>query len=348
MKTSPAQTSLPRHQSRHTRRLVLGYGTLVVLLVLAMGVSLLLGVGIQPIESWHTLWHSTSDTASAILLQLRLPRVILAVLVGAALSVSGVLMQGMFLNPLADPHILGVSSGAGLGAAAAITLGLGTGFLGLAPVTILAFAGGLASVIAVYFISRQYGKVQTVSLLLAGVAMGSFLSAGTTMLMRLNREKLEAVYLWTMGSLASAGWKQVLWCLPFAAAGTTGAMFFARDLNILSQGEENAALLGVQVHQVQLWLMVIAALTTSSAVAVSGVIGFVGLMVPHLLRSFFGPDHRHLIPLSALGGGLFLLVMDTLSRTLAAPAELPVGVLTALCGGPFFVYILRKKRYGGS
>ncbi len=321
---------------------------MAVLLVLLMLLALLLGAGLDVPASWQVLWGGgTAGTSRSILFGLRLPRMVMSILVGAALSVSGVLMQGMFLNPLADPHILGVSSGAGLGAAIAMIFGFGSSFLGMAPVTILSFLGGILSVFLVYFVSRRHGRVQTVSLLLAGVAVGTFLSAGTTMLMRLHHDKMEAVYLWTMGSFSTVGWKHVLWCLPFTAAGILASMFFARDLNILSQGEETATLLGVPVRKVQILLMIVTALTTSAAVSATGIIGSVGLMVPHILRSVFGPDHRHLIPLSALGGGIFLLIMDTLARTVAAPVELPVGVLTALCGGPFFVYILRKKRYGG-
>lgn len=273
-----------------------------------------------------------------------MPRVAMGILVGGTLAVCGVMMQGMFRNPLADPHILGVSSGAGLGATIAIALGLHEATLGLAPVTVFAFLGGVGSVMLVYLLSLRRTRVSTTSLLLAGIAVSSLFTAGTMLIMRLNHDKMDHIIFWTMGSLSTIGWTQVLWCLPFCLGGIIAAFVFARDLNLLSQGEDTALHLGVNVGRTRVLLMLFTALSTAGAVSATGVIGFVGLMMPHVARMLFGPDHKHLIPLSVLIGALFMLLMDTMARTLAAPLELPVGILTALCGGPFFLFILRRNK----
>ena len=330
------------------RRVRLGYTFLPLSLAAAAVMAILIGASLSLPDMLRQLFHpeDMSQATRTILLQVRLPRVLMAMLVGGALSVCGVVMQGMFLNPLADPHILGISSGASVGAIVAIGLGLGGSVLGQAPVTLLAFVGGVGTMFVVYLLSMRRGRSQTGTLLLAGVAMGSLLSAVSTLLLRLNYDKMDNILFWSMGSLATAGWRQVGWTLPFCLLGMGASLFYSRDLNLLSQGEEAATLLGVDVGRTRAGLMVVTALTTAGAVAATGTIGFIGLIVPHSMRAIFGPDHRHLMPLSALGGALLLVVVDTLARSVAAPLEIPVGALTALLGAPFFIYLLRRQYKG--
>ena len=278
--------------------------------------------------------------AHTIFLQIRLPRVLLAMLVGAALSGAGALVQGVFKNPMADPYILGVSSGAALGAAIGMVF-----FESSALLPPIAFLGGLGAVSLVWFLSRKGG---TVSLLLAGTAVSAFLSAAVSSLMLVDRDKLERVYLWTMGSLSSATWEKLFSCLPFVLLGLSLSLFFCKDLNAMLLGDEQAQSLGVDAPRVRLIVTLLSTLVAAAAVSVSGVIGFVGLMVPHGVRFLVGPSHERLVPVSALAGSLVLLVVDTLARTLLAPSEIPIGVLTALLGAPFFLVLLcRSLKEGG-
>lgn len=321
-----------------------GFGILAVLLSGIALFSLLCGTGISLSDSWNALWSPEANTARIILWKIRLPRILLSIMTGAILGISGGLMQGVFQNPLADPHILGVSSGASFGAACARTLGLQVSFIGNGGVTICAFLGGFLNIVLVMLFGSRRGRTHITTQLLAGVMTGTFFSSLTTLLMRINHSKMEAIALWTMGSFSTAGCSHCMWVAPFLVLLLLGGLLLSRDMNILSQGEEAALLLGVPVNLVRNSAVLLATLATSAAVAFTGVIGGVGLMIPHALRALFGPDHRKLVPLSALGGGVFLLLMDTLARTLASPLELPVGVLTALCGGPFFLYILRRRK----
>ncbi|MGI6706808.1 MAG: FecCD family ABC transporter permease [Clostridia bacterium] len=278
-----------------------------------------------------------------ILFQLRLPRSILAFFVGGALAISGACLQGLFKNPMADPHILGVSAGAGLGATIAIILGLQHSVVGIGAVTLLAFIGGTTAVFLVYSLARVRGRISTAGLLLAGTAASSLITALMSALMIMNRNKIEQVVLWTMGSFSTVGWKQVVWGVPFMLLGMVLTYFYAKDLNILLLGDEDARHLGVDIDRIKKILLAVTSLITAAAVSVSGVIGFVGLIVPHIVRLLVGPDHRFLMPFSLLIGGIFLMVVDTLARTVASPLEIPVGILTAVFGGPFFLYLLRKR-----
>lgn len=286
-----------------------------------------------------------SDDALAynIIAVVRLPRTLLAYFAGAALAVSGACMQGVFKNPMADPGILGVSSGAGLGATVATVAGGGTaGLLAAGALSVSAFAGSLAAVLVVYQLSRVRGRTSVLSLLLAGTAISSFLGAIMNGLMAMNHDKLAGIISWTMGSFGAASWEKLMWCLPMVIIGCAVCMLYTRDLNAMLMGDEEARSLGVHVPRVRLIIIAFSTLAVSAAVASSGIIGFVGLMVPHALRLIVGPDHRVLLPFSFIGGGLYMLAIDLLSRIVIAPMELPVGVLTALLGGPFFIYLLRK------
>ena len=283
-------------------------------------------------------------TAALVIWGIRLPRSLLAYAVGAALAVSGALMQGVFRNPMAEPGLLGVSSGAALGAAAAMLLGLQASFLGFSAISLCAFAGGALAVLLVMGIAGL-GRGGLTTLLLCGVAVSSFLSALLSGLLSINHEALESVYMWTLGSFASASYGDVALVAAVLLVGLMGSMALARDLNAVSAGGD-ARMLGVDAPRVRLLALLLSTLLTATAVSVSGVIGFVGLTAPHAVRRLTGADHRSLLPLSALAGGLFLLLADALSRSLFAPAELPVGVTTSLFGGPFFLMLIRRYRGG--
>ncbi|MDI7277730.1 MAG: iron chelate uptake ABC transporter family permease subunit, partial [Anaerolineae bacterium] len=296
-------------------------------------------LGQPPPEAVPASWQT-------ILFQVRLPRVFLAALVGAALSVAGAVYQGLFHNPLADPYLVGVSSGGGLGATLAIYLGLQLSWAGLGAIPIFAFLGALAATAAIYGLARVGGKTPVTTLLLAGVAVAALLSAVTTYIWLAAANAFQAMTIlsWLMGSLALANWAQVRALLPYVAIGGLVVFCGARALNVLQLDEDQAHLLGLDVERTKLVLVTANALLTAAAVAVSGIIGFVGLIVPHAVRLVWGPDHRFLLPMSALVGGSFMIAADGLARSILAPVELPVGVVTAVCGVPFFLYLLRKKK----
>ncbi|WP_066638486.1 FecCD family ABC transporter permease [Desulfolucanica intricata] len=279
-----------------------------------------------------------------IVLQVRLPRIFLGLFVGAALAAVGAALQGLFKNPMADPYVIGVSSGAALGATVAIVSKLDAYFLGMGAVPMMAFGGALITTFIVYNLARIGRKVPVSTLLLAGIATGSFFQAIISFMMVLNSQKLEQIVFWLMGSLSAKSWDHVIMSGPYVMIGILVIYCFARDLNILVVGEESARNLGVEVERVKKILLAAAALVTAAAVSVSGIIGFVGLIVPHMVRMIVGPDHRILIPVSALFGSTFMIITDTVARTVIAPTEIPVGIITALFGGPFFIYLLRKRK----
>ncbi|MEV6674157.1 iron ABC transporter permease [Streptomyces sp. NPDC051162] len=287
--------------------------------------------------------HPLDRVGESVLWNVRLPRVALALLVGASLGCAGALMQGVFGNPLAEPGVIGVSAGAAVGAVASIALGLT--FLGNWTVAACAFAGGLATVLAVYALSRSGGRTEVVTLILTGIAVNAFAGALIGLCVFLaDSAQVTQITFWQLGSLAQATWPKVLAVLPCAVAGLAAAPWYARKLDLLALGERPARHLGVDVERLRLVLVLVVALLTAAAVAVAGIITFVGLLVPHLLRMAAGPGHRFLVPGSALGGALVLVTADLAARTAARPAELPLGVLTALLGSPFFFWLLRKSR----
>ncbi|MEU6139108.1 iron ABC transporter permease [Streptomyces sp. NPDC047081] len=286
--------------------------------------------------------------AESVLWNVRFPRIVLALLVGASLGCAGALMQGVFGNPLAEPGVIGVSSGAAVGAVGAIAFGLD--FLGTWTVSAFAFVSGLATVLLVYAMSRSGGRTEVVTLILTGIAVNAFAGALIGLfLFFADTAAVNQITFWQLGSLSQATWPKVLAVLPCAAIGLTVAPLYARRLDLLSLGERPARHLGVEVERLRIALILVIALLTAAAVSVSGIIGFVGLVVPHLLRMAAGPGHRFLIPASALLGALVLLAADLTARTIASPAELPLGVLTALLGSPFFFWLLRRtrRRQGG-
>jgi len=289
--------------------------------------------------TWPTSWET-------VILQIRLPRIVLAALVGGALAQAGAVYQGLFRNPLADPYLIGVSAGAGLGATIAIAFGLRIGLGGLGAVSMLALVGALSATTLVYLLSRIGGRTSVATLLLAGVALGAFFVSIQTFFMFRSQDAFHTVHIvsWLMGSFNLASWMKVALLAPVLGVGGAIIWAYGYRLNVLQLDEEQAQQLGVAVERCRLILIVLASLVTATAVAVSGVIGFVGLLVPHAVRLVWGPDHRFLLPMSVLAGAGLMIVADGVARTLLAPAELPVGVVTAFLGAPFFLYLLRQKR----
>jgi iron complex transport system permease protein len=278
-----------------------------------------------------------------IFVKVRLPRIILACLVGAALACSGVVFQALLRNPLADPYILGISSGAGLGVIIAVISGLDWMFWGRSPIAFFAFAGALGTVWLVWFIGRLTGKFHVTGLLLAGVVVNAFFSAVIMFLTSIaNSQQVYSTIFWLMGNITEED-ILVLWLgAGFVVTGILALFYLSPQLNALSFGEEDARSMGVNIARTQLIAFGIAAAITAIAVSLSGLIGFVGLLVPHAVRLIFGPDHRQLLPLSGIIGAIFLVIADTLARVIIAPAQLPVGVVTAILGGPFFLVLLVK------
>jgi iron complex transport system permease protein len=283
------------------------------------------------------------DWAPGLLLDIRLPRIVLALIVGAALSTAGTSFQGIFRNPLAEPYLLGVSAGAGLGATIAIVWKPLTS-LGIYTLPLLAFVGATLAAFLVYRVATFGGRTGGASLLLSGVAVGSTLTAVMSFLMVATERDLRTVVVWLMGGLTTATWAKIYIALPVVGVGFIYMMLASRRMNLLLMGEERARELGINSQRTRRNLMVVAALTTAAAVAFSGLIGFIGLMVPHIMRLLVGPDHRRLLPAAALFGALLLLVADTVARTVIAPSEIPVGIITAVTGGPFFLYLLRTRK----
>jgi iron complex transport system permease protein len=298
---------------------------------------LLAQVGVPVTPTW-------TDAATSIVVHLRLPRVLLAITVGAGLAGAGAVFQGLLRNPLADPYIIGVSGGAAFGATLAITTGLAAGALGIAATPLLAFAGALAATTAVYGLARGGGETPVEDLLLAGVAVSAFLAALVTWLQLAGGESLQRVIFWLMGGFSGRGWPHLAMAAPSVLVGLGVAWLFGRDLNALLLGDETAQSLGVEVGATRRVLIAASSLMAAAAVAAAGLIGFIGLIVPHLLRLAVGPDHRRLIPAAALGGAILLVLADMLARSAIMSTELPVGVLTAAMGAPFFLFVLLRER----
>lgn len=321
----------------------------LMLMSISMLVCMLLAanLGAMPL-SLRTLWQAPlSDLAWQIWLTIRLPRVLLAVLTGMALAVSGVVMQGLFRNPLADPGLLGISSGAGLAVALSVVLPVSLPpLLALWLPSLAAFAGSLVVMLLIFSFSRL-AQGQLARLLLVGIAINALCGAAVGVLSWLsNDQQLRQLSLWGMGSLTGAQWPSLLVCALLIVPALLLVQTRARRLNLLQLGEEDAHYMGVDVKRTQRQLLVLSALLVGTAVAVSGIIGFVGLVVPHVMRFCLGSDHRWLLPGAALAGAILLLLADTLARTVVIPAEMPVGLLTSLLGGPWFLWLILRQQRG--
>ncbi len=294
-----------------------------------------------PFVHIHQTWPGTLNT---IILDIRLPRVLLAGLVGAALATAGATYQGLFRNPLADPYLIGVAQGASLGAVIGFLLpvSVGLGTFGIIPV--FAFAGAIIATVAVYLLARTGKTLPVTTLILAGVALSALISSVVSYLVITSGNALYGIVFWLMGSFSMARWSDVAVVLPYVAVGTGIILVFARLLNVMQLDEEQAQQLGVNVERLKLILLGAATLITAAAVAFVGTIGFVGIIIPHAVRLGWGADHRYLLPLSILTGAEFMILADLLARTVMSPTEIPIGVITAICGAPFFLYLLRKRR----
>ncbi len=347
--------------SRHTARKILLLGGLAVLLVAVALFSTATGAAAVRVEDVVRVMAAkvfpgvasaaSGELAEIVVMELRLPRIFLAVLTGVSLAGAGAVMQGILRNPLVDPFTMGLSGGAAFGAALAIVLGrgvLGTAFImgigGRFLIIANAFILGLLTVFLVYSIARLKGADRE-TLILGGVAIGYLFSAGVSALRYVsNDEALRELTVWLMGGLWGAMWHTVWLLMPLVLVCMAVLWRYAWYLNVLSAGEEAAASLGVKVHQLRLISLAIASLAVSATVAFTGIIGFIGLVAPHICRILIGGDHRFLIPCSCLSGALLLLVSDTLARTVIAPTEIPVGIITSLIGAPFFIYLLLRRR----
>jgi iron complex transport system permease protein len=294
--------------------------------------------------TWLHVNSAWPTSFTAIITAVRLPHTVLVVLTGAALGSSGAAYQGLFRNPLADPYLIGVASGAGLGAVFAMALNWPTNLLGFYVVPLGAFVGAILTVVLVYNLARVGGMVPLTTLILAGVAIGAFASAVTSFLMLRTDLQLHRAISFLLGGSPIAGWDPVFAALPYMLIGMGLLSVSGHMLNVLQFGEEEARQMGLNVDRAKVFIIVVASLTTAVAVAFSGVIGFVGLIVPHVMRIVWGPDYRRLIPLSILAGGSALLLADMLARVLMAPSTLPVGIVTAMAGAPFFLWILRQAK----
>jgi iron complex transport system permease protein len=338
------------------RKLWLWGGAGVLLLLLSILVSLSIGTAHLPIKhiagiigkqlpavgsQFQVNWPESSEQ---IIMKVRFPRVVLAVLVGASLSIAGAAFQGVLRNPLADPYTLGVSSGASVGAAFLIYFGLQYVLFGQWTIPVVAFATGVASLLIVLRLAQIDGKIKMETLILSGVIMQAFLGAFVSFMVSISKQVINEIIFWLMGSLAMRGWSYSLVVGPYLLIGFLILAGYARSLNLFALGERQASHLGVNVERTKLIVLIVSTLVPAAAVSVAGVIGFVGLIVPHLVRLLVGPDYRLILPLSAIGGGIYVLWADTIARTLISPTEIPLGVITAFLGAPFFAYLLNKHK----
>ncbi len=329
-------------------------GVLAFLLIAIACLSLTLGQIDVPVKSavavvfrqlqlpfWEDV--TVSQEQLAVIWYIRLPRMLVGVLVGAALGISGAVMQGIFSNPLADPGLIGISSGAATGAVLSIALGTATSSMFMMPA--FAFCGSICAVFLTVFLAMRNGKIPVMTLLLAGVAVGMLLGALTSgILTFMNEQKLQQYLFWMVGGLDYRRWEHVYLAVGPVVCGICIMLLLARHLNILVLGETEAKAVGMSVTKFRMGLLFVAAMTTATSVCVSGNIGFVGLVIPHMMRMLFGPDHRVLLPAAALGGAAFLVLCDSLGRVIMPPAEVRVGIMTALLGTPYFLYLLRRMQ----
>ena len=294
-----------------------------------------------PLVDIHQTWPSSIAT---IILEIRLPRVILAGLVGAALSIAGATYQGLFRNPLADPYLIGVAQGASVGAIIGFLLPTAWNIAGFGLIPLLAFIGAILATVVVYLLARVGKTLPVTTLILSGVALSALLSSIASYLIISSGNKMHGIIFWLMGSFSMSRWSEVGIVLPYVAVGTAVIIVFARLLNVMQLDEEQAKQLGVNVERYKILLLAAATLITAASVSFVGTIGFVGIIIPHAVRLVWGADHRFLLPLAVLTGAIFMILTDLISRTVLAPTEIPIGVITAVCGAPFFLYLLRRRK----
>lgn len=342
----------------HIKGLTYGGAALLLLAVSTIACLSIGSAGLSFADVWGILLHQLpgmpeaeskwTNGEIAIVTQVRMSRVLLDVLVGAGLALAGAGFQGVLRNPLADPYTLGVASGSSVGAAVVILFGWQMA-IGLWTIPLVAFSTGIITLIAVIWLARSKGTMQIETVILSGVIIQSFLGAFVSLMVSMSEGVVNQILFWIMGSLALRSWEHVYMVLPFLCIAVPVLLFHSQALNLFSLGERHAAHLGVKIERTKLAVMIVSTLLTAAAVSVSGVIGFVGLVVPHVIRLIVGPDYRLIIPLSAMGGGIFMLWADTIARTILGTKELPLGVVTALIGAPLFAFLLnRRMRAEGS
>ncbi|MBV6396967.1 MAG: Hemin transport system permease protein HmuU [Anaerolineales bacterium] len=318
------------------------------LLLATMLLSLAIGsVFIPPAELLKILRGAGEETFAIIVWNIRLPRTVLIALAGAALGGSGAAYQGLFRNPLADPFLIGVASGAGLGAVIAMSIRWPYSFWGLMAIPLAAFLAALLTVFLVYQLARVGRIVPTTNLILAGVAFSSFATSLTSFLMIRSTDEVRRALGWLLGGISLAGWEAVLSLIPYLVIGFGGLLLSGHALNLMQFGDDQAQQMGLNVGRARAVILAASSLTTAAAVAFAGIIGFIGLVVPHIVRMWFGADYRRVIPLSILGGASALLISDVIARVVIAPQEIPVGIVTALAGAPFFLWVLRRAKNQG-
>lgn len=319
--------------------------SVLLILCLILSIALALFLGAQKISPIAFLQGNLKRFERVILFDIRLPRIILCILCGALLGGAGAVFQGFFRNPLADSGILGISSGATLGALLSGLFSFSSIFVFkfLSPISIFAFAGGLGAGALVFLFSLLLRNGSSVTLLLAGTAIGTFLSSLCSILLMIRQKDLHSIYAWTMGSFNGKGWDEFYFLIIPATLAIILLLLCAKNLDILGSGEKTAISLGLNLPATKLFVLFAGSLATSCAVCAGGIISFVGLISPHIIRKLFGSQHKTLIPLSMLGGAVLLLISDTLARTLIAPSEIPVGIITSLIGVPFFIVVLKKE-----
>ncbi|MDI2129239.1 FecCD family ABC transporter permease [Yinghuangia seranimata] len=350
----------PRGADRDARRSArfLPYAVGTVLLLGSVLAGLLVGAADLPVRGvllalldelpFVHVDHGLTPVQYSVLMEIRMPRVLGAVLVGSLLAVAGAGYQGVFRNPMADPYLLGAASGAGLGATLVIAYSSADSVGGVGIVPLAAFVGAIAGVMLAYALGATAGRADgTATLVLAGVAVSAFLAAVQTFVQQANVDELRRIYAWILGSLSSIGWDELALVAPYAAVSTLVLLLHGRLLDVMTVGDEEAAVLGVNAARVRFVVLLAASLATATAVAVSGLIGFIGIVVPHAVRRLVGGSYRRILPMSVLLGGAFLVVADIIARTATAPGELPIGVVTAFVGAPFFVIVLRATRQVG-
>lgn len=319
-----------------------------LLLFVAIVLSIAIGAVFIPLnELWNVLRGEGNAVMQSIIWQIRMPRTALVIITGAALSISGASYQGLFRNPLADPYLIGVASGAGLGAVIAMSFRPAFTVLGLMVVPLSAFIAALLTVAVVYLLARIGRTVPTTNLILAGVAVSSFATSLTSFLMLRSTDEVRRALGWMMGGAFQNGWPAILAVLPFIVVGVGALLFNGHALNLLQFGDDQAQQLGLNVNRSRTLTLIFASLVTAAAVSFSGIIGFLGLIVPHLMRIWFGADYRKLLPLSLINGATVLLLVDIIARVALAPQEIPLGIITALAGAPFFLWVLRQSKTQG-
>ena len=326
------------------RAFLISFGFLCLALLLSLAIG---SVSISPLDLWKALAGRGAELANTILWEIRLPRTILIALVGAALGGSGAAYQGLFRNPLADPYLIGIAAGAGLGAVLAMSVRWPYSFLGLLATPLAAFTGALLTVTLVYFLARIGQTTPITNLLLAGVAVSSFATSLMSFLLLRSTEELRRAIGWLLGGVSLIGWDVTLALIPYLTFGLAILILNGYALNLIPFGDDQAAQMGLDVRRAKLMIIGAASLVTAAAVSFAGIIGFIGLVIPHIVRMWWGVDYRRILPLSILGGASVLLISDILARIVIAPQELPVGIVTALAGAPFFLWVLRHAKNQG-